>query len=727
LLFFLLALSLHLVPTSAWRPRRSETSGEEAFYEEQEQQLQQRHAHYHLQASHKRSNARHSIHSIVARDRPSLIGLVSHQKESSGRAKKHGKKHGSRSEHSEEHQSKEEHHESHGGHDEEHNHEEEAVEAYLHVTFSEPQLKWNSQESELQAASETKVGYIVAMFIFAVIIFDSTLLYLLNCSDPQIQSYSYKLISSVLVVFIALGLTNAQHSLIHTWVGHGHNAVVIIDVIMLGLVLVWFAAIRSAAIYFKVDAESRHATLAVVLHVAAFMLFECLGEWQRHIAVVLIGGDEVGTGRPSWTIAGQLEGYARDGKTLPVLWTVYLGVPLFAMTLIAVMVQVMAVVIPGDPPHTPSPRRPSNASMASQESRPSMTGIIPGSSSQAGHHGGNGHGHGADWEHDAFHAETDVSAIAVGFLLKQLVVFIVLSYKAAPMDCEDNPIECHVGAKRLVIMLATSAVAHGLAMLLSLNGHSSPFLSKVQMHLSMLAVWIALQIADMMVVDFMDSYIPAYSVVHASTMKKLVTAAVLSPLYIVSIIVVDKLADNGLISDIAAEESIVALALLTGLFWEKVADSAIRNFSSEVQAHWSIGLVARLALLAPLVPAWKWYIVPQASLPVPPRERDEPPRKISVKDGSSAEPMEPRGSSPGPQPDSEVQSATSQQPPAPRDVTAASAAAAETPVLPTTTTTTITTNEAADASAIAGSADTGAATPPPAPARRTSQTESGGS
>lgn len=502
-------------------------------------------------------------------------------------------------------QSSEEHGEEHA------NREHEVKAAYLKVMFGPADLAWDDYERHLQEREETEVGWVVAVCILGGIILNSTLMYLTNCSDPQIRAYSYKLISSIIVVFLALGVTHALHALIHDLCGHSANATTIIDFGMLVLFLGWFFSVRWSASACRDHPKRRHAFLNVNLHIAAFILFECVGEWQEHTAKSLIAGsDEF---RHGWEKNIFADAKTSVGAVRIHLWLLYILVPVVVFLVLWVMSFATSAFFARGTEHGEA-----------VQSHP-----VQAEGSGTGEHGANlpdghelKHQHN-DWEHDAFHAETDISAIAVGFLLKQLIVFATSGMHAAPMECDEFPIECKPDAVRMSLMTGFAVSLHCITVFIAFSGWISPTASKIQMHMSMTSVWVALQVARDISTHLILTNLTADSAVHSPTMMTLTTAAMLSPLYILSIIAVDALADRGLLSDVTAEEGIVALALLTGLFWEKVADSAITHVSEEMHVHFMVGLGARLIFLLPLAPAWFWYIIPIACQPVPPRVDEE--------------------------------------------------------------------------------------------------------
>lgn len=105
-----------------------------------------------------------------------------------------------------------------------------------------------------------------------------------------------------------------------------------------------------------------------------------------------------------------------------------------------------------------------------------------------------------------------------------------------------------------------------------------------------------------------------------------VSAFLMSPVIIVVVIILDALADRGLLSSNSAVSAMSVVSVQLGLLWERAfkgSIDAVTEGSDFGQKYpFFLDCIIGLVLMAALLPAWRLYIVPVARLPSPRRYFD---------------------------------------------------------------------------------------------------------
>jgi len=241
-----------------------------------------------------------------------------------------------------------------------------------------------------------------------------------------------------------------------------------------------------------------------------------------------------------------------------------------------------------------------------------------------------GHGH-SHWQHEAFEAESESACIFTGFFVKQFFVYLITG-RPPPMDCTHNPIRCEVSVFQMQLLTAVVVGLYAIVVAISIyhtnvSRKPSKLLLILQMAFSMSFSWTLMHLGDVVVIHKIWAYTDKVdSVLHSSTAKKLASAALMSPLFVFVIIVLDRLADHGMMDEDTAEATVGCIALLIGFYWEKVFGVAVHNVAKHsgtqlLSILFVVGLELGLVLF--VLPAWYWYIVPKASQPVPRRKGEK--------------------------------------------------------------------------------------------------------
>jgi hypothetical protein len=250
------------------------------------------------------------------------------------------------------------------------------------------------------------------------------------------------------------------------------------------------------------------------------------------------------------------------------------------------------------------------------------------------------------WQEEIGDSEFTTSAIVVGFFMKQLIVYLCTSHPT-PLDCTSEPILCQLPPEQMLYLAVPMIFFYLLGISISLREkheeveEKNTVLESLQVHLTMTFSWLLMHFSECFVSKLISDYSGPGSMLVASTVKKLFTAAALSPMLVLVIIWLDKMADRGWLDSTSAETSVDCVAFVVGLAWEKVFASAISNMSDQLVAQSERitpvipDLALSVLLLYTMLPGWRKYLVPTASLPVPEREVDEEKEEKEKEEKSS--------------------------------------------------------------------------------------------
>eukprot|EP00929_Paragymnodinium_shiwhaense_P011569 TRINITY_DN11749_c0_g1_i2.p1 TRINITY_DN11749_c0_g1~~TRINITY_DN11749_c0_g1_i2.p1 ORF type:complete len:937 (-),score=259.79 TRINITY_DN11749_c0_g1_i2:121-2931(-) len=507
---------------------------------------------------------------------------------------------------------------------------------------------------EISHDRELKSGLLVAALLMGFVVFDMTVLYLLNASDPQVKAYSFKLLSSCIVVFLSLDIEALQVQvgvLILYICGVDAEKSMADEFVQFLLFLGWYASISFAAVRYRNKHLDLYAALGICLHVPAFIALETTGHLQEHKAEHMhehhhahdVEADHHGHGR----------GIGKHYHTDLVLLYVLTPIAVFLICKMCSLVmrrwreqQIKEMAeLPEEEQQQPMDEPDC---FDRRDSLASMRGEMHG-------HGDLDHrsGHHEDhWLHEVQHAEIDCSAISFGFLAKQGMLYLVTS-QVALMDCSEHPVVCRMPLGSSLTLLFISLVIYAALMFISIKSEAFEIYAwkvvatEATMHMGMVFAWLLLQWGTMTIYKFLWDSFATNSLLHATTTTKLITASLMSPLFVVLILLLDRLADYRIIDEAAAESSVSCFALVIGLYWEKTFSSAIHSVSemfTMMHCHcgeksfiaMSSDILLKVGLVAIIVPAWRWFIVPVAALPVPLRDYERAELREAYVDRCSA-------------------------------------------------------------------------------------------
>jgi len=547
--------------------------------------------------------------------------------------------------------------------------------------YSEEEIEWSNKEVDLQKITDRRECRLITTLLLGFVIGDAAILYLLNSTDPQVQAYSYKMLSSSIVVFSAQAVTNICENGIQ-WILSGRHVKKYVHMwLVTSLFFPWFFSISLLAFLLRERHDDLFAAVSLVAHVAAFSALEGLGDLQELLGEKL--ALLVKETSPNASISSSVHGRTdmskvaanflfclylvgplaafftyRSVSTLPFLWRKLKANKLAAADKAAAH-QAAADLLShasGQPANGHlSPEQLAGSHRASLTPSDGVkqrhaTGILtdapvcPHGSGKS--HSGHGHGD-SHWQHEAFMAESESACIFTGFFVKQFVVYLVTGHPP-PMDCTHDPKRCKVPVFEMQLLAAVVVGLYSIVVAISIYHTSisktSKVLLRMQLLFSMSFSWTLMHLGDLVVTHAIWSQTDENSVLHSATAKKLASAALMSPLFVLVILFLDKLADHGKLDENTAETTVECIALLIGFYWEKVFGCAVHNVAkySRNNFHSRMFVISlELGLILFVLPAWHWYIVPKASRPVPkrPRERHSELGGISKQalSGSSSE------------------------------------------------------------------------------------------
>jgi hypothetical protein len=231
------------------------------------------------------------------------------------------------------------------------------------------------------------------------------------------------------------------------------------------------------------------------------------------------------------------------------------------------------------------------------------------------------------WRHDRCHdherlevtgeAEGEATAILVGKLLSQFVVAVATA-QVPPHDCSSH--FCNHSTHATCVM-GLACIA-GIVVLLRVSDFNEKFGDEENdAELIDLAVPTSAFFV-IWTVQTAGSYFWETGLPGGEAGSEVIHAALFTPLIVLVIIAIDRLADTGKIDSKAADAVLGSLGLLIGLQWEMAFHAGVHVAVGSVDAvpHVALECVLAVVIIAALVPAWRWYIVPTAAHPVPSRD-----------------------------------------------------------------------------------------------------------
>lgn len=227
--------------------------------------------------------------------------------------------------------------------------------------------------------------------------------------------------------------------------------------------------------------------------------------------------------------------------------------------------------------------------------------------------------HGCAWASEAFHCELECSSILAGFIFRQALLIVV---QCRPPK-HNGDIEVPLAGPVMFLTIGALLSAKSLLAALSWKSNLKTFL---QLLMGMAACWCFM---SLIMYDIKQN-------IAKTDHRWLVLVAVVSAIAVSAMFIVGYMADWRLLKTSQQQDLVVVCGIATGLAWEKSFAWAIREViehdglsynkyaldmirlgSSEVADFTRrmklLEVWAYIGMLAVIMPAWLWYIVPLAN------------------------------------------------------------------------------------------------------------------
>lgn len=501
----------------------------------------------------------------------------------------------------------------------------------------------------------------MGLLLLGFVAFDMCVLYMLNYSDPQVKSFAYKLVSQCIAIFCALLTQVATTKIFVRGLELYPLQMIYAEPIkqtqgmqefgLLVSFVFWFAMVSVSMFKTRNSEEDSHAAKGLIMHVAAFAALDLFAFYQTNYSRFFFA-----------------DASGKSAGANPLTLVFYMLSPVLGLLFFALF-GVMTNKI-----------RKSLMRKDHEEDEHAHS-----------EHAVVAH-HDPHWVHVAKECEIEAAAIAISFLFRQLVL---LACTNALPDKSGN-IKDPAAARAMEIMVvalfsAQICISYSAAVVEDLSpshghghghghgdghadghgdhhdehedgheghGHGHSKVAEIMEFLQALAGFAL----SWCLLSLFLYYIKSHVKFPANT--KLLMAAAISPFTALFTIVLDKCADWGIMREKFAVKLVECIGLMTGLAWEKAFLSSIDAVSKDdiiglddLQDAWVGMAPARFAgvtrqikvgeallfffLLLLVLPAWKWYIVPSAAAPVPPRnagdEKETKEHEGKAIEASSAE------------------------------------------------------------------------------------------
>lgn len=521
-------------------------------------------------------------------------------------------------------------HGSHDGHGQGHGH---GYAPDVILPFSSPlpyaRRKLHVDE-ERENFAEAQVGSLITMMLIVFVVYGLATLWATNSKDPQIKSYSYKVLSTIIVVYCALTLEQLQRETVFALLGKGTLAA---ELVRVALFCTWFWGL-SIVCYLLSNrpCADPYAASGILLHVAAFTLIEMVGDIQEEV-IEAVDHQTLASHPYRYGIIASC--YA---MTIVVIFAVIQGVS--HLTQVWRFRRASSGDEVDDLAHNDATGEAGEMSLGSTSSEIPLARRLTQACSEDDD----------DWTRRAFDCESQTFSLAIGFFVKQLVFFLVSS-RVTPMDCGPHPAQCIGTSREVLIMFGINGVLYialFVVSALAVKFHTSwdsKGVEQLRAILSSSLCWLQMQTIINVLFLVLYSYSDDNSILRARSAKRITQAAASTPVLILVVIFLDRVADKGYVDSSVAEVFVEMLALLVGLLWERTFAGTISHFVTSLKGNhtstdgttcnmrgWFIEVSINFCLLAFIIPTWRWFIVPVACKPVPSRPLTEKEKDKAFKD-----------------------------------------------------------------------------------------------
>jgi len=465
------------------------------------------------------------------------------------------------------------------------------------------------------------IGVATSVLLIGLVVFMCIIVYLVNFPDPQVRIYGNKLVSVGATIYMGALMEKVLMFYVKTKVAlplfgmRGYDGAVKAIAMEFALALIifwcWFAAISWCSFKARHSPYNLFAVKGLVGHCCAFMGLHAFGYFEKHLVkkfesllgvaicyvlfpFVTMAFISFGSYVARWVRSKWLDARHQIAQVLGVPTAVALGA--------------------GTNPHSDGAEELANQCPKDAQTRAETTVAMVERRDHA-HFPHHGHEHEAAWLETAEEAESDVSAIVSSFLLRQAVLFLstgrLPSTKGdyGPHGTEEWTV-LGVACASLIAVLVVCTVVKA-----RLGWHGGEGELIPRMHFSQLFVAMSLGWCLLCAVHWLMQR----TVSHLA-MWNAATALSVSPLSILVIAVVDKLADWRWLSVSSENVILNGAGVMLGFAWETAFASCIdiavnkaMNFSTIIESALCLGLIVIV------FPAWRYFIVPRACGKAPER------------------------------------------------------------------------------------------------------------
>jgi len=463
----------------------------------------------------------------------------------------------------------------------------------------------------LSMSQEKIVSVTTASLLIAFVAFTMCIVYMMNFPDKQVQSYSAKMMSSVISILCAVLIEKAQFGCFFNGVvikgifGGGDWGVGIFlkeFCVNFGIFLLW---VMSISVFMKRNRDSHHgmfATNQLLSHEAAFVGIEMIIAPQAELFEMQ--QDSLGF-YP--TLGCYLASFA-GASVLLLLITRFTG---FVRKKVTKREQETLPEAATQQPALPRPGDEVHAQAHGEQHLEDDFTQQPTLGSHAAHSHGEPH-----WVHESEEAEEECAAILLSLMTRQTILFAILGRVPTKKGDFGMHIRSDFGFLFLAIVVTMVLLNIASRAYYSCEETSwlKPKLVFLKHYLAFTVGWLILSLSrwsvQMAILD--------------KTLMFISNAVALSVPLVLAIILIDFLCDEGWMSENSAIIFISCAALCIGLSWEMAFACSIDTINKETgnslfsDIAVEVGMCLGLCLL--LLPGWKAFVVPKAADPVPIRE-----------------------------------------------------------------------------------------------------------
>lgn len=420
---------------------------------------------------------------------------------------------------------------------------------------------------------EVLMGQTASFMMLGFSIFAALVLYTVNFPDPQVENYANKLVSTSISIYAAVLVEKIFHAFLTPCIvgplakGFGYeNTDLGYDVLQLvfsGFAFIgWFCALSILCYRYRESKQSLYAVQSFVSHIVAFMAIFSFGYFQKRTC-------------------SRCSSY--DNGVMCYLWFPFITF-LFVWLLGFIGKFIRTKVDPSI----------ANANSADQ-------------------HVGAGH----SWSSVAKDAEGDGRAIAVSFLCRQCALFMITGrIPGIRGDTEPHSEgEWHALWVFLTLISLALLFATYVKEKHSWEGEQGALGEGMHFSQTLLAMvfgWIVLTVVHWIAQLYMK-YAACWN---------LMTAFAVSPIVFAAIVLVDRLSDHGLVGRATELVMLNSLGIVLGFAWEQAFGSGIDTVTVTFKMGFAFECAICVVMIVFVLPAWRLYIVPKASLPIPSRVGD---------------------------------------------------------------------------------------------------------